>query len=509
MLIATLAALAALIADLSGISSGDDGVGYRAIADSILDGRGLGYFLERPVTIWPPLWPGLMAAVAKITPLDTTGAAILLNAVMLFLAVMVGNRLLRTLVNDDRLVLAGTAVIGLGGVSIGFANLLMPDFAFAVVIMVWMILLIRFHRTGSMPWLIGAAALVWVAFGLRYVGVVLVGTGGLWLLFDQRRTLAIRFRNGIVYGLVAILAPAAWMARNHSVDGTLTGVRWSSARGLLGNGFDALATLGKMVLPGVLSGADELWAMVGLAALATGALLGWKVLRAAATPDNGPIRRFIRGIGSPVGIVFLHVGLYLAYMLYFRTTTALNVLDLRLLNAVYFGFIVLAMVLADRLEALGPRDTNPWFIRARAAVTLWAVANVAIGVFALVSFNTGGSLFPGNYNNDTFEAVRQNAALDALPPGCRVYSNLPNALYPRVGAKWSPMEFAIESDEATGDLEKLLPTLASDPACLVWIDEEPVYGTLWSRDELSEQLTLRQLAHDDDVTVYEMEPKAP
>ena len=55
---------------------------------------------RRGTTSW--VWPGLMAAVAKITPLDTTGAAILLNAVMLFLAVMVGNRLLRTLVNDDR-----------------------------------------------------------------------------------------------------------------------------------------------------------------------------------------------------------------------------------------------------------------------------------------------------------------------------------------------------------------------------------------------------------------------
>ena len=52
---------AALISNVSGIATGDDGVGYRAIADSLLRGDGYGYFLEGPVTVWPPIWPSLMA----------------------------------------------------------------------------------------------------------------------------------------------------------------------------------------------------------------------------------------------------------------------------------------------------------------------------------------------------------------------------------------------------------------------------------------------------------------
>ena len=80
LVLALAAALAVLVANVSGIATGDDGVGYRAIADSLLAGDGYGYFLEDPVTVWPPVWPGLMAAVAWLTPLDTLGAAILLNA---------------------------------------------------------------------------------------------------------------------------------------------------------------------------------------------------------------------------------------------------------------------------------------------------------------------------------------------------------------------------------------------------------------------------------------------
>ena len=79
-----------IISNLSGIATGDDGVGYRAIADSLLDGRGFGYFLENPVTVWPPIWPSLLYALAKVTPLDTLGAAVVLNAVTIFAAVLVG-----------------------------------------------------------------------------------------------------------------------------------------------------------------------------------------------------------------------------------------------------------------------------------------------------------------------------------------------------------------------------------------------------------------------------------
>ncbi|MCX6524621.1 MAG: hypothetical protein NTX58_07640, partial [Actinobacteria bacterium] len=82
LILAICSALAVLISNISGIASGDDGVGYRAIADSLLDGQGYGYFLERPVTIWPPIWSTLMAGVAWVTPLNTMGAVILLNAVV-------------------------------------------------------------------------------------------------------------------------------------------------------------------------------------------------------------------------------------------------------------------------------------------------------------------------------------------------------------------------------------------------------------------------------------------
>jgi hypothetical protein len=506
MAMAALSSVAVLIANASGIATGDDGVGYRATADSLLNGEGFGYFLEDPLTVWPPVWPGLMAFVAKVTPLDTLGAAILLNAVVAFLVVLAGHRLLRELVADDRLVLLGTAVFALGPTAIGFGRLLMTDMAFALVILVWTLVLLRFRRSGSMRDLALAAVLAWLAFGLRYVGVVLIGFGGLWLLFDHRRRFLDRLRDGVVYGLVALAVPLAWMLRNHSIDGTFTGERHGSARGLVDNGFDIAATLGRFLLPGLGYGMTKVWAAVGIVALAVALWLTYRVLQARS--GSNPVRELVRIAGEPAGLLAIVGVLYLTYMLYVRSTTALNQLDVRLLYPAYFPLLVLGLAIVDRLVA---RDrTGAWSQRAWGIAHLWALLNVLAGLVAMVAFALGHPYFSGNYESDTFQDVRDDPALQALPAGCTVYSNLPNGLYPEVEAQWSPMRTALESNDDPDPgfgLADIEATLDEQPSCLVWIEEDPVYGHLWRLEDLDERLELTELDRSDDVTVFRMDAR--
>lgn len=511
MPLALLASALALLGNVQGIASGDDGVGYRAIADSLLAGRGFGYFLERPVTIWPPLWPALMAFVARVTPLDTMGAAIVLNAVSVLVAVLVGHRLLRRTVGNGRLVLLGTLVIALGSSTMGFGHLLMTDFAFAVVVMAWMLALMNFHDSGRPRWLLAASTLVWVGFGLRYVSVYLLALGGLWLLLDVRRRFGARLLSAITYGVVGVVAPALWMARNHGVDGTFTGERMHSARGVVDNGFDILATMGRWLLPGVANGATYMWAAIGGVVLLTSAWVGWRVLEAGPrhTAFDGPVRRFLAWLGRPSGLLAVQAFGYLTYMLYVRSTTALNQLDMRLLNPAYLSLLALALVLIDRTSRLGtPARPDPWHRRGMLTAHVWAAANVALGLVAVVSFAAGAPFFSGNYERQLFRDVRANPALAAIPAGCNLYSNLPNALYPRLGAKWSPRRTGLESDERMYELEELVPTLGRRPACLVWIDEEPRYGHIWTLEQLGQRVTLVELARNGDVAVYRIDPPA-
>ncbi len=518
-LLAAVSALVVLVSNVHGIATGDDGVGYRAIADSLLAGDGLGYFLERPLTIWPPLWPSLMAAVAWATPLSTTGAAVVLNAATVAAAVLVGHRLLARLVLDPHLVLLGTLVIGLGSSTVGFGHLLMTDFAFAVVVMCLLLTLLTAQERTAWWWPGVAGLWVWVGFGLRYVAVALIGTGGLWLLLDGSRRLVARVGRAALFGAVAVLVPALWMLRNHGLDGTYTGERYPSARGLVDNAFDIVATLGRFLLPGVANGFDKVWAAVGLVGLAVAVVVVWKVLGASRTVagvevvGNGGASFTLRArrawavLGRGPGLLLLTAVLYLAYMLYVRSTTALNQLDLRLLNPAYFPLLTLGLVVVDSTRALGSDTVQPWHRRGVLAARFWAGANVAAGLAGLVLFLTGNPFFNGNYSSDTFVEVRRNPALAALPAGCRTYSNLPNGLYPAVEARWSPRRTGLESNERVDDLEELEPTLASTPTCLVWIDQEPRYGHLWPLDRLSSELELQQLARSGDVTVYRVLPR--
>lgn len=506
-LLAAASALAVGLANASGISIGDDGVGYRAIADSLLAGKGLGYFLERPVTVWPPVWPALMAFVARITPLDTVGAAILLNCLVAALIVLVGNRLLRLVVHDSSLVLIGTAVFALGPASVGLGHVLMTDMAFALVVLAWMILMIRARQTDSLAGIVGAAVFSWVGFGLRYVGLTLIAVGGLWLLVQAGRPLAERIRNGIVYGIAASIVPLAWMARNHAIDGTFTGERHTSARGLVDNGFDIAATIGRFLLPGVLNEQTKPWAAVGVLVTLAAVVVVWRLLatRLPAAGSSGALAVLAEGwrrLGSPVGLVGLWAVFYLAYMLYVRTTTALNQLDLRLLFPAYFPTLILGLVIAAGLPALGIE-----LRRARSAVAVWAAFNIVAGLVAMVGFGMGHPFFVGDYQSDTFQRVRANTALDALPPGCEVYSNLPNALYPRLEPKaWSPQRTALESIDPVDDLARMQRRSADHRICLVWIDEKPVYGHLWTLAQLERRLTLDELSSDGPVSVYRVHP---
>ncbi len=200
---------------------------------------------------------------------------------------------------------------------------------------------------------------------------------------------------------------------------------------------------------------------------------------------------------------------YLAYMLYVRSTAALNQLELRLLNPAYFSLIALALVLIANLGRIDGAAGARWYARGRSVAHIWAFANVAVGLWAIVTFAFGATFFTGNYESDTFVEVRADPALDALPPGCTVYSNLPNSLYPRLGPQWSPRRTGLESNEPVDDLPELVDSLDEQQACLVWVDEPPVYGHLWSLDALGDSLTLVPLAESDQVTVYRLEPLSP
>ncbi|MFN8051461.1 MAG: hypothetical protein U0Q22_08505 [Acidimicrobiales bacterium] len=493
---AIASAVAVVIANVGGLAVGDDGIGYEATADNLLAGHGLGYFLERHLTIWPPGWPLLMAFVSRVTPLSTAQAAIALNALTAFAIVLLTSRLLRRLVRDEQLAFLGTAVAAVGASSMVFGHLLMTDFAFAAITLALFLSLMNYRRTDEFAWMVISVLLVWAGFMIRYAGIVHIGTIGLWFLTDRRKTLFQRVRIAFVFGVGAAIVPALWIIRNIHTDDTALGVRYSSARGLLGNAFDTFATIGNFLTPGVAIEMRVIWAAVAVAGCAVMAVLLWRVL--GSDPRVRTATGWVDIVASETGLLVLHIGVYLAYMLYARTTTGLNRLDFRLLNPVYLPLVIVALVILDRAGA-------PIGIGVARA---WAGLNLLLGVGMIAYFATSPDLFVGNYERPAFDAVRHSSALAAITPGCKVSSNLPNALYEAgVEADWSPRNTGLESNDPVDDLDQLAADVDRHDHCLVWIDLEPRYGHLATLQELRARFDLVELDAADRVTVYRIERK--
>lgn len=507
--LAALAATFVWIGNLGGPAVGDDGVGYAAIADSLKAGNGLGYFLERELTTWPPGWPALMALVSRITGVSTEMAGGILNGIAAGVLVLLVHRYLGHVVTTTWVRMTTTALVALGATTQLLGHLLMTDLGFAAATF-GVFNLVLTSRT-ERPWkgVIGAAAVVWVAFSFRYVGVVIIATVGLWLLVGRtpwRR----RLQLAAAFGVVASLFPVAWMARNRSIDGTLLGVRWSSARGPLQNLFDIGATYGNFSLPGVLLYQKTLWFAVALGAGALVVAFTWRVL------GHDPRVRSLGGVrdllATPVGLLVIQVVLYTLYLWYVRSTTALNQIDYRLLNPVFVPLLLLLAGVVDRLvRRAATADAAPgdrtWGRLARASFCGWAAVSILVGLAMVPYFAGEPRLFDGNYASDEFAAVRDNPALDRLPPDCQTVSNLPNALYPAVDSRWSPGRTGPESDQAVDDLPRLQADVrAGGDHCLVWVDLPPPYGHLIPLDELRRDFDMQPLGDSGPVKVFRLAP---
>lgn len=498
--LAALSAVAVVIANLSGLAISDDGIAYLAIADRLSEGRGLGYHLEAHLTTWPPLFPTLLSWIDRLTPLDAHGAAVALNALTATATVLLTSALLRRLVADERLRRLGTLVAALGASTMLFGHLLTSDFILGAVVLAALVALIDHYHSPSWVGPVAAGALTGVGFGLRYAAVAFIPVFAIWPLLDGRRPLTPRIRGALSYVVVAGAFPALWMWRNHGVDGTLMGPRWSSARGLPGNVYDAVSSVGNLLLPGVEFERRSLWAAVAVVCLSVVVLLAWRAL--GGLPDR---RRAMAILAGPVGLLLLHVGAHLAYLVYARTTTAFDRLSFRLLEPVAGPAMLLGLVVIDRVIA--GRDVR-WARFARATAVSWASLSLVVGVAMVPYFATGPDLFEGNYERDAYVRLRTSRVLDEIPSGCRVLSNLPNALYEAgVEARWTPRRSEQQSDEMLPDLLRFPSEVERKQTCVVWVDLPPHLSNLYTLDELQQVADFDELAHTPGVTLYRVEPK--
>ncbi len=509
-LAAAVAALLALVAArFSYPAVGPDAVSYLAVARSIHDGNGIAFWIEDPLVTWPPLWPAMIALGMRLTPFRADVAALLLNAAALAGCVVAGDAVARRVLRTDSMRVVMLVSLAVSPLLVGLTILVQTEVLFALLALGVLLALMRWTDDEQPRWLVLAGVLTVTGFFVRYQALYVVpafaGWVGLRSLLQRKgpfRALA----DVAWYSLPAVLPAVGWMLRNLSVSDTILGPRFPSDIGPAANLVHAFATTFKFLtsLPSVPAlPAGALTAVVIVAAIV---VLERRTRSEGDTADGGTDlglrHRVESAFCGPVGLLTTFVVGFTLLMVVTRSMVGFDDLDIRLLapcliptSLLLLRYCEVVLLPAPSLRGLG-----------RVVVGGWLGMQVVVVVAMIGPSNHVVREY--GFNADRAIAASQSPALEALPDDCVVYSNNSADLY-RSGFETfiSPRKVEYKSSQPTDDLAELVTAVeGGQRACLAWVEytEDDEYH---SRDELAEELELVQLASEDEVTTYVLEPR--
>ena len=235
LFLVAVAALGAALALAREVTHGPalhwDTINYLAVARNLLAGEGFLNYDGTPYTLWPPLYPLLLAAAGfgVLDPLQVVGP---LNAGILGLTVFVVGRYLRRRLESRFLAAWAPVVLALSLPLTELAWWGLSETLFVLLATLALVGADDFLRGGRRSSSALAAVSASLALLTRYLGIGVVAVTALAVLFrteDSRRTRARRF---LMVGLVGVGPTALWLLRNLRLTGEFTGGQPPPAGGL-------------------------------------------------------------------------------------------------------------------------------------------------------------------------------------------------------------------------------------------------------------------------------------
>ncbi len=321
-------------------------------AINFLAGEGWQDLRGKPLVLWPPLFPLLLAALGWLG-IEPFAAGRWINATAFGLTTLVAGCWLHSHLRSRLLGLAATATIAASLPLSDLAANFRTDPLFILFTLLALIQWAAFlHRGGRTPWL-WAAVFTALAAVTRWPGGALIGVGVLLLL-----PLA-RLKHTVVFGAISSLPLLGVLAHNWAVTGNLTdatGKRaiFSSGQSLSAGLSQIVEVFGAWVVPrnapdGL---AYLLWLAVGGVGLAgaTVVLRATRMHRAGRRQDLEAAPAYSRlEPAIPFGVFAVAYPVFLVAVVPF---TVAQKIDSRYLLPVYVPLLVVVALLLDRFLSI-------------------------------------------------------------------------------------------------------------------------------------------------------------
>jgi 4-amino-4-deoxy-L-arabinose transferase-like glycosyltransferase len=483
-----------------------DSVTYLSVARSLAAGGALVHYGGAPLVDHPPLYPILLAPLVRLGA-DPVQAARWFTLVVTALTVLLTAALLARRTQSTALLAAGVFLTAVARPLFSTGIYALSESLFLLLTCLFLLLADRHAARPRGATLLLLALTAALATLTRYVGVAVIATGGVLFLFQQGAPWAVRLRQTLLYGAVAIGPFALLLLYNLRVADSLMGERTASRGGVLAALEQTWRTLRLWVLDmESLRDAPEI--LRELPAL----LLG--TTQAAAGTPSPPAAPSVVGNGHPArppwplpAPAAIFTTLYLGLVLVSSALVQYDPLGDRLLAPLFVPLLVLAIGALDGWVRRAQPQRGRHVLAVGLLLALLVPATVGTVVRAAKAADEGA----GGYQRRSWH---ESPILDALRkdrPVGPVYTNAPDALFFFLGrtGEMSPRRAAGSWDEPAPVLDELAGMWPpEEEALLIWFDRQQ-RSYLFTADELATIADIEPLVTFEDGALYSVRPQTP
>jgi hypothetical protein len=480
---------------------------YLSTGLNLATGDGLRTHGGEALTAFPPGLPGVVAA-ADTLGLDPESVVRLTNALAFSACVILGAVLLNRHVRSAGVRVVALVTLAFSAALLSISRMVWTEPLFVVAALLFILVLEDVQARMRWRLILLAAALVWVAFSLRYAAVALIPIGAVAIAAGQwHRNRTVAWRAATAFTVIAAVAPAAWMLRNRGVDGTLLGQRPAAVDGPIVIVERVFSTVTRWLVPQPVPRA--LAAVAGLAVLATFAVVAIRAVRAHRNGRLDPER--CRTLVPLLTFTCIYVG----YLTFAQWTTAFDPIGNRLLSPAYVPVLVLTAVVADWILAAATTGAHDRVRRGATAGTarhaVVAAAALFMGMQVVTFAHEVRRSDELGFAAERWQESPLVAAAAALDDEAVLYSNESDALWAstrREPVRLSPERRAYRSDQEVEFSEQFLRDVECDQTYLVWFGDDDEKDQLWPVEALARVVNLTESVTTVDGTIYRARPSA-
>jgi hypothetical protein len=207
----------------AGVAS--DSVKYLAVAQSMLDGKGLVNHLGAPLLSWPPLYSITLAGLSLLTGWDVFIAGWYLNLFLIGLNLFMSGVIFFRIFQEKLLYAYLSSIFVLTAVSsLRIHATISSDPLYLTLTLGFLLAIHRYIKAGSyhaFTWMIIFSGLAPMQ---RYIGMALAVTAIFVIFVENRKNIRLFLRDSFVLGLISALPIGWWLIlRNIMTYGTLFG----------------------------------------------------------------------------------------------------------------------------------------------------------------------------------------------------------------------------------------------------------------------------------------------